>query len=431
MPTLAVSNRAQLAYKLEGVYPTNFGIPQAAPGVALNMLSESLDANIKNEQSKQIRSDRQVPDLVQVDLNVQGSFSFESQFKEYDPFIEGATQGTWNYFGTLGLSTAYVPTVGIVTAASISTLTASATTATVVADSWATLVKGQWFTIVPAATESAAVQAYFTGRPLRVTLSGAAPNTTVLVLDASTPIDTAKVAALQTGWRLSSASVNNGTVAAPGVMKSYTFEVQHVDNLMYRQYLGCITSKMAVKLSVGAIVTGSFDFVGKSFALGSTALYPTASLVASQVYTPANATKGVFDMYEGGSVVSAITYVKSADIMIDNKLRPQEAVAVFGCAGIAAGTQEVTAKLEIYFAERSLYDKFISGAASSLSIPILDINGNGYIYHFPKIKYTAVKVATGGLDQDLMLSADIQALPDLTPGSVTYGKTVIIYRVGV
>jgi hypothetical protein len=211
-------------------------------------------------------------------------------------------------------------------------------------------------------------------------------------------------------------------------MKSYSIEVQHADITQYRQYLGMIPSKMDLKLSVGAIVTGNFEFMGKTFTLAGSTGMGTAT--ASQTFTPANATKGVFDIIEGGSSITASTYIKSAEFSIDNSLRIQEAVGLFGAAGIAAGTMQITGKLEVYFADATMYNKLISGAASSLSIPIVDVDGNGYVYYFPRIKYTAAKVAVGGLDQDNSLQMDFQAIPDTTAGSPSLGYTVCIYRVG-
>ena len=417
MPNLAVTNRAQLSYKLEGIYPSNFGIPQGGNGVLLNMLSETLDWTIKNESSKQIRSDRQVPDIVQVSGTAQGGFGFEAQYAEYDPFIEAVLQGTWAPYGTNGISTANANTL----TCAIGTLTASAASAG--ADVFTGIAKGQWFSIVPAAGESASTKAYFAKRAFRASRS-VATTTTVITLEGATPIDTTVITApLVAGWQIASSVVTNGNV-----MKSFTLEVQHSDNGQYRQYAGMIPSKFDLKLGTSAIITGTFEFMGKAFQL----LQATSmgSAAASQTFTPANATKGVFDVFENGLSLSATTYVKSIDLQVDNKLRVQEAVSVFGSAGIGAGTMENTGKLQLYFADATMYNKFISGAASSLSLPILDVNGNGYVYNFPRIKYTAAKVNTGGLDQDLMLDVDFQALPDIDPNSGTYQKSVVIYRVG-
>lgn len=412
---LSVSNRAQLSYKLEGTYPTNFGVPQAGNGIALNMLSESLDYTVKTEASKVIRSDRQVPDIVQVSASAQGGFGFEHTYKEYDPFIQGVMQADYVHYGTLGQG-------AVVATLTLAAGTITAGIAPTANDAFTILQRAQWFVIHPPAGATQAVKDYLDGRPFRVH-AVTAPTSTVITLDAATPIDTAKAGtSLTNGW-LASSIVTNGNV-----MKSYTLEVQHPDITQFRQYTGMIPSKMDLKLSVGAIISGTFDFMGKSFNLLQATSMGT--LTASQAFTPANATRGVFDIFENGALISVTTYIKSADLSIDNSLRAQEAVGVFGNAGIAAGTMQNTGKLEMYFADATVYNRILLGTASSLSVPVLDVEGNGYVYYFPRIKYTAAKVGVGGLDQDNMLSMDFQALPDITVGSPTLGKSVAIYRVG-
>ena len=211
-------------------------------------------------------------------------------------------------------------------------------------------------------------------------------------------------------------------------MKSYTLEVGYTDINQYRQYLGSVLSKATLNIKSGDIVTLGFEFMGKNFSLLQASSMGTPN--ASHAFTPANATKGVFDIIEGGVTLSATTYIKSADISIDNTLRAMEAVAVFGLAGVAAGTQNVTGKMEAYFVDATLHGKFTSGAASSLSIPIVDNAGNGYVYYFPRIKYTVGKLAVGGQDQDNMVSLDWQAIPETDVTSPWLGKSVVIFRVG-
>lgn len=415
MPTLSSSSRTGLAYKLEGVYPTNFGVAPNGNGTFLAMTGESLSYDVKTESSKAIRTDRQTPDIVQVGASAQGGFNFEQQYKEYDPFLQGILQGDFSVYGTAGVSAA----IATLTLASGSITAGAAPTG---GDAFTTLKKGQWFSVIPAAGASAQVKAYLKGRAFRVSPT-TAPTATVITLDPATPMDTVTAGASLSGASISSAVATNGTT-----MKSYTIEVLHADINQYRVFSGLIPSKMDLKLSVGSIVTGSFEFMGKAGAMnGASGMgTPTDSLG----YTPANATKGVFDILEGGTSISATTFIKSADISIDNGLRAQEAIGVFGNAGVAAGTLKVTGKLEVYFADSTMYQKFLSGSASSIALPVLDVDGNGYIFVFPRVKYTAAKVNAGGQDQDNMLSMDWQALPDLDPTSSTYNKSVAIYRVG-
>lgn len=416
MPVLSASNRAQLSYKLEGTYPTNWGTIQAGNGVLANMTSESFNFDIKTEQSKQIRADRGVADIVQVGATSQGGFAFEHQYKEYDPFLEGVMQGAYAVYGTNGVSAA-IPTV---TLAAGSVTAGAAPTGN---DAFTNLKKGQWIKLIPAAGASQAVKDYFNSRVFRVS-TVTAPTSTAITLDAATPINTTIA-----GTSLANGSVATSRLANGNTMKSWSIEVQHSDIGQFRQYTGMIPSKMDLKLSVGSIVTGSFEFMGKGFSLVQATGMGTPA--AAQTFTPANATRGIFDIFEGGVSINALTYIKSADIMIDNTLRMQDAVGVFGAAGVAPGTFNCSGKLELYFAENTVYQKMLNNTESSLSIPILDVNGNGYVYYFPRIKYTASKVQVGGQDQDNMLNLDWQALPDITVGSDTLGSTCVIYRVGV
>jgi hypothetical protein len=416
MPTLSSSNRVQLGYKLEGAYPTNYGVIQAGNGTLVNLTGESLDFTITTESSKAIRSDRQTTDLVQTGASAAGAVQFEHVYKDLDPLVAALLQSTYTAFGTNGVGTA------------VATLTLAAGTITAgVAptgnDAFTTLKKGQWFIIEPQAAATQAVKDYFNARAFRVSLT-TAPTSTVITLDAATQINTTTAGTSLTSAQIATSRLTNGTT-----MSTFTLEVGHMDITQFRQYLGMTPSKMDLKLAAGAIVTGSMDFMGKTMLLTQATGMGTPS--AASTYTPANAVRGVVDVYEGGTAISAVTYIKSADISIDNAIRAQTAIGVFGNAGIAAGTLKASGKLEVYFADATMYNKFINNTESSLSIPVLDPSGNGYVYYFPRIKYSAAKVATGGLDQDNMLSMDFTALMDNVATSDTLNQTVVIYRVGV
>lgn len=416
MAATSSANRSQVTYKLEGTYPTNYGVPQGGNGTNVYMTSESFDFNTKSEQSKQIRSDRQIPDTILVSQSASGGLSYEHQYKEYDPFIEGVFQSTFDHYGTNGISSA----IGTLTLAS-GTITASV--APTGDDAFTTLTVGQWFRLVPPAGATTAVKQYLNTRAFRVSTT-VAPTSTVITLSSATPMDTSKAGTTVTNGFITSSVMQNGTT-----MKSYTIEVGHADIAQFRQYTGMIPSKMDVKLGVGSIVTGSFDFMGSALNLLQATSMGTP--VVSQTYTPANATKGIFDIFEGGASVTATTYIKSAEFSIDNSLRGQEAVGFIGNAGIAAGTLKVSGKLEVYFADETIYEKVLDQTPTSVTIPILDPSGNGYIYVFPQVKYTSGKVNTGGLDQDNMLSVEFTAILEPDSADAQYQKTVAVYRVGV
>lgn len=415
MPTLSASNRTQLAYKLEGAYPTNWGALQGGNGNLLRITGETLDYTNGTERSKELRSDRQVTDTILVSASAQGGVNFEMSYREFDWLLEGIAQSTYTEYGTAGVS------------AAIATLTLTSSTITAGAaptgnDAFTGIQKGQWFSIIPAAGATQTVKDYFRGRAFRADGTVAA-STTVITIDAATPINTAIGGVSLTGASISTSRLVNGST-----MKSYSVEVGHLDINQFRQYTGMIPSKLDLKIGVGSIITGSCEFMGKGMALVQTTGMGT--VVASKGYSPANAVRGVFDILEGGSSITATTYIKSADIMIDNSLRGQEAVGVLGNAGVAAGTIVASGKLEVYFADKVIYEKFLNNTETSLAIPVQDNLGNGYVICFPRMKYTAAKVNATGLDQDNMLSLDFDALMDNTATSATYQKTFSIFRVG-
>lgn len=414
--SLANSGRSQLAIKLEGVYPTNFGVVQAGNGTVIARVTDNLSGDLTFVESKTLRSDRQIAGMSQTDIAVQGSIDIEHIYKEYDPLLQNVLQQDYTVYGTNGVSG------NVAITPSATTFTAGA--APTGNDAWTNLQKGQWFKLIPPPGASQAVKDYLKYQPFRVSLS-TAPTTTVITVDATTPINTAIVGTSSiTNCNIATSFAVNGST-----IKTYSVEVGHLDIGQYRQYLGMVTGKFSLKLDPAAIVTGSFEFMGKNHVLLQASGMGTPT--ASQTFTPANATKGVFDIIENGATLSTLTYLKSGEFTIDNTLRDQNAVGVFGCAGIGVGTLRCTGKMSVYFAEASMYQRVLNATTSSLALPILDKDGNGYVYFFPNITYTAVKPETGGTDADSMLNIDWTASVDNSTGNAWSGKTVVIYRVGL
>lgn len=413
---LSSSNRSQLRRKLEGVYPTNFGVVQGGNGTDVNITGESLVYDVKTEMSKVLRADRLIASHTQVGATASGGITFEHQYKEFDWAYESILGNSFVAFGTGGVGAA-VTTITV----TANTLTADVATAGV--NIWTALNKGQWFGITPAVGASQAVKDYLKGRAFKVS-STVAPTTTAITLDAATPINTAIVSAPLSGAKISSSRLFTGTS-----MSSYTLEMAHLDNGQFRIYTGMIPGKFSLKLAVGAIVTGTIDFMGKSMTLAQATSMGTPAAAGS--FISANATRGVFDILEGGTSITANTYIKSADISVDGSLRMQDAVGVFGTAGIAPGTFKIGGTLEVYFADATMYQKFLDGTATSMSIPILDIAGNGYVYVFLNFTYTAAKVNAQGQDQDNTLSLTFECDYDTDAASATFGKAMAVYRVGV
>ena len=65
-----------------------------------------------------------------------------------------------------------------------------------------------------------------------------------------------------------------------------------------------------------------------------------------------------------------------------------------------------------YFADGTLYDKFLSHETVSLAFPIIDIDHNTYYFTIPAFKVSSDPIAPAGIDQDVMETMEFTAFRD-------------------
>ena len=397
----ASSNRVALRYIPEVTYGVT---PGTGNPNDLRMTGESLAYAIQTDSSKEIRSDRQTTDLVPVGASASGGLNFEVSYKEFDTLMQAVFMDTWSVYGTGGVSA----TMSLTIDSAAGTLTASvAPTGASAFLSGPGLAVGQFFRLV--APGDAA-----NGAILRV----ASRTSTIITVSTATPIPGTGSRAGVANCTISSSRLVNGTTP-----RSFSIEKGLLDVNQFFMFRGMNASKLSLSFQSGSIVTGSLDFMGKDSVRGTVTGMP-GSPVASAAYDVVNAVTGVGSLMENGVAMSG-TFIKSLKLDIDNKLRGQDAIGVYGYAGIAPGTLAVSGEMEVYLSDGALYDKFVNNTVSSVNWTMKDGSGNGYAIALPKIKYSDAKVQAGGLDQDVMLSLPFTALMD----SVT-GKSVILDRFG-
>ncbi|UCV26800.1 phage tail tube protein [Ferribacterium limneticum] len=394
---LASTSLVQLRYISEAVAGTT---PNSGNGTNLRMTGESLDFAVQTETSKEIRSDRQTTDLVQVGASCSGGFNFEMSFKEYDSLLEAVLQGAWADYGTAGKGTALA--LGIDSTAG--TLTASV--APTGNDAFANLAVGQWFRLK--APGDAADKAF---------LKVLSKTATAITVDTATPIPGTGNRAGVAGCVISASRVSNGAA-----QKYFTLEKNFSDVNRFLAYRGMSPNKMSLSFESGAIVTGNFDFIGMNASAMVAATTLPGSPTASQTFDVMNAITGVGQLLEGGVAMTS-TFIKSLKLDFDNALRGQTAIGTYGFVGVAGGTINVSGSMTVYLKDGTAYDKFINGTASSISWTLKDGAGNGYVLTLPKLKYSSAKVVAGGLNQDAVLEMPFTAILD----PVT-ARTMIIDR---
>lgn len=393
MPTYASGAFGQLRYIVESTIGTT---PGAGNGVNLRQIGPTMKAAIATTSSQEVRQDRLVTGLTRTDLNIDGGFKFELSGKEYDPFLEGLLGNTYSHFGTLGIGAA-IPT-SCTTAAG--TITAGAATSG--ASIFTNLAVGSWFKFVPSGTVAQAVKDYFADAWFKV---GSATST-VITLDAST-----QIAAVGQGAMGTSAFISQSTLVNGSAKRGFTLEYALTDITKFLPFQGMQVNTMDLDIQVGQIVTGSFGFMGQSHTGGMVAATTLpGSPVASQTLEVMNAVADVGMLMENGvNLLTGGSFIKSIKLSVNNNMRGQKAVGVFGNAGVGLGSLEITGTMELYIADATYYNKWFAGTNTSLAIGLSDSLGNGYLIELDKVSFKDGGMNPGGQSEDAMLTLPFQA----------------------
>ncbi len=417
MPTFSSANLTQLAYKTE----VTFGVtPAAGNGKDIRCTDTAgLSFSMTSAKSNEIRSDRQVSDLVLTGASASGSIPFELTYREHDDFIQALMQGTWGAqtkwdgtagtaWGTDGVGAA-IPTSATFAGTTAGTHAITAGAATSGSSIFTNLAKGQWVRI---SGSSNALQ-----NILAQVSKTVAPTATVLTFE-GTPFTVA------TGAGGAAVKINTFRLTNGVTRPSFSIEREHADIAQFFLFRGMCVNKMSLSFSSGAIATGSFDFMGKDGIRNNPAVTAMGTSAASQTYGIMNAVTGVGNIYEGGAPLTG-TSIKSLKLDLDNALRAQDAIGTLGAVGVGSGMLTVSGTMEVYLTDGTMYDKFVNNTVSSVSWSAVDTAGNGYVFTLPNVKFSDAKVTGGSLNSDAMLSMPFTALMDPTTL-----KTIIIDRVG-
>ena len=379
------SNRVQLSYIKE----TTWGVtPATAPPTEIRMTGESLTYDLSNTTSAEIRSDRQVSDLIQSGASMTGGFNFEFSYASFDDFLAGALWSTWS---------AKLETTS--TAISVATASSLNKFVTSVATDISGIVAGQW--IKTSGFAAATNNGYFL-----------VTSVATLALTVSTALQKVTAGATVT---LQARYIRNGVTE-----NSFSVERNHTDlSNVHFIYTGLVCNSMSMSLNAQNIITGSFDFVGKASTVSASAM-TTGTMVGANDNTPFNAISNVANILEGGTAIASCL-MQSLDFSLANNVRGLTSIGFAGNCDIGVGQIDVTGTLNAYFKDTALYTKYINGTETSISYRVTDIDGNSYIFTFPRIKFESDKQNAGSSNQDIVENIGWRAIRHLT-----YGCTIQI-----
>lgn len=390
------TNRAQLSFAKEvawGLFPTAAGTPQ----VDLRFTGETFGFNIANIQSAEIRSDRQVTDLIQTGADASGGYNFELSYDD---------NGIAEVFkGALWASTWSTPILSKKTSLEMDAGATYGWIWSLAYDTFTSFVTGQWIKISGFSTTGATADnngSYFIVNQ-RTTGLDVLPNIPV----ATTSTNNSTV------W-VQGCYVRNGVTE-----NSYSFERYHADVTQYFDFKGMIVNALNITGAANAIITGTADFIGKTATRAATPGSSETHIEAAEndvmtcVTDVARIMEGYPSQTAGSNTFATIDsslVIQQISFAIANNVRGINGIGYLGFADVGVGSLNVTGTLNAYFKDGSFYDKYIAATATGLSFETTDTDGNTYIFTFPKIKISTEPINVSGQNADVMDNISWQAI---------------------
>lgn len=474
---MADTNRVQLAYVEESILGTTPTISGATVMRGIRSTGETLNFNISNTTSNEIRSDRMITDLIQSNASCAGDLNYEMSYPVQRSFLDQmiggglfnswtalpyknnvtaaseitsvAASGVYNVAsgGTSFISGHLVRATGFNTALN-NTITGAAKVSASSAAT-VTMAGGGLTTAVEAAPPIGAtlqvVGFQFASGDLTATASGLACTAGDFTTIGLTVGKWIKIGGTAAGERFSTVAANNGwarvtaiaaktltldnlptgwgvdagtgktidiwygdTIKNGTTVRSFTIEKGFLDVTQYFTYKGMVVNNMSLSLSAQNIMTGSFSFMGMTHAAGVSSLgTPYAASTEDVLSSMAN----VGRMAEGGVVLGPTNYAQSLSVQIQNNLRAQPAVGVLGSIGVGTGRCDVSGNLTCYFSDRTQYDKYLNGTASSFNFRNV-AGSRAFITTIPAMEFESGTVTASQGNQDVMAQFGYRAKLD-------------------
>jgi len=375
----ADANRMGLAFVEESTFGTS-------PGTQLKNIrytGESLKQDTSTTTSNEIRSDRQVSDVIRTNLKASGGIDIEMSYKAHQEFIEAALLSA-DISAEVDVATA---DTGVSAAASDNSFNHTS--------AWDnTPAVGDWIRVEGFST--AGNNGYC--RVVSATSSKIVVSFLTLTDEAATPSIDMKVGQQMT----------NGTT-----FRSFHLEKEFTDlTNEFVLYGGMCVDTMDLNIAVESIITGAFSFLGKSEEAAS-ATSGTGTNTAAATNDIMNAVDNIQAVFENGSSSIEVT---SFTMALANNLRARAKVGTLGTISVGTGTVGLTGALEVYFASAGLMTRYRNFSDSAIAIIAEDADGNGFIIDLPQIRFTDAQQVSGGINTDIMAAMQYTAFRHSTLG---------------
>lgn len=164
--------------------------------------------------------------------------------------------------------------------------------------------------------------------------------------------------------------------------KSLAYEKGNLDIPAYREFLGCVASRMTLGFVPDQIITGSFEFMGKEM-VGPAGTAYAASYTGPTTTNPigANDTLGVLRI---DGTPSAI--VTALDLTLDNNARTKDSIFRSAPQGIGVGLSNLSGTISLRFNATTHLSSALNETRIALGLVMMDPAGTtGYALDIPRI----------------------------------------------
>lgn len=366
-----------LRYVEESVFAT---LPASPTMVELRTTGDSLSLSRQQNESAELRSDRQTADVRMGNASAGGDIQIEFSYGSFDDLLQALIMGTW--------ATPYNETgVTIDVDGAANTFTRS--TGSFVTDG---VKVGDHITFGGFAESGN--NGTFEVTDVTATVVTCA-NATGLVTESGGGDET---------FTTSGERISTGTN-----LRTFSIEKAHTDIDQYQLFTGCGINSMSLSISPNQMVTGSFSVMGSDMSLSQST--NANSVTDAPTSSPFDSFTG--SIKEGGSTIAIVT---DLSLSIENGLSQNYVVFTDGAVSLTDGRSRVTGSISVYFEDETLLEKFVNETESDLVFTLTDTDGNGYRFILPRIKYTGAPTPVSGED-NIILNMPFMALYDSTEGT--------------
>jgi hypothetical protein len=183
-------------------------------------------------------------------------------------------------------------------------------------------------------------------------------------------------------------------------------------------FLGMALNNFNLTLSPQAIAVGSMTWFGFNSAVSdNAAAYPELyenlpNDIPAEQFDVYNTSSDIGRLGRGVDAIDAggVNFVLEATIEINNNLRRQPAVGVFGASGLGVGELSVTGTLSTYFDNDEILQVILNNSETSLDLITQGGDGRSMVFDMPRIKFSGGAPDVPGKNQDVTIPGTYQAI---------------------